>query len=152
MRKYGIFFAWVCCCLGILGSLYFSEVRHMEPCHLCWYQRICLFPAALVLGISAYLGDRKVIHYALPMIVIGLFFALYQISIQEFPGWNPIEMCGAGPSCKEKTLIGLGPITIPMLAALNFFFITLLLIVTWYYETKYALQEKRKEMARPPQT
>jgi disulfide bond formation protein DsbB len=141
-RKYGLYFGWVFASLGILGSLYFSEVRNMEPCHLCWYQRIALFPVSLILGIATYLGDRKVIHYALPMILIGLFFALYQISIQEFQGWNPIEMCGAGPSCKEKTLIGLGPLTLPMLSALNFLFIAFLLILTWYYETKTVLQER----------
>ncbi|WP_082321816.1 disulfide bond formation protein B [Variovorax paradoxus] len=27
-----------------LGSLFFSEVMKLEPCVLCWYQRIAMFP------------------------------------------------------------------------------------------------------------
>ena len=28
------------------GSLYFSEVAGLEPCTLCWYQRIAMYPLA----------------------------------------------------------------------------------------------------------
>lgn len=141
LRKYGLFFAWLCATIATLGSLYFSAIRHMEPCHLCWYQRICLFPLMIILGIASYRGSRGVCRYALPLVGIGLTFALYQIAIQEIPGWNPIDICGAGPNCTEKILIGLGPITLPMLSAANFFIIGALLIATWI---GYNRDRKRK--------
>lgn len=137
-QKYGLYFAWVIACLGTLASLYFSVVKNLEPCHLCWYQRICLFPLSILLGIATYEGNFKIAAYALPFTVIGLGFAVYQVAIQEIPGWNIIDMCGAGPSCSEKMLVGLGPITIPMLSAANFILLGLLLFSAWMTSRKNA--------------
>ena len=36
--------AFVVASLATVGSLYFSEVAHFEPCRLCWYQRIVMYP------------------------------------------------------------------------------------------------------------
>lgn len=130
-RKYGLYFAWLLATIGTLGSLYFSDIKNLEPCHLCWYQRICLFPLVIILGIATHRGFLDISRYVLPQVVIGFLFSLYQICIQEIPNWMPIDMCGAGPSCSEKFFIGVGPITIPMLSAANFFVIGLLLLFVW---------------------
>lgn len=131
IRKYGLYFAWLLSFLGTCTSLYFSDVRHLEPCHLCWYQRICLFPLSLILGIAAYQGFAGIVRYVLPLAIFGFLFALYQIALQEIPGLNAIDLCGAGPSCSEKVPIGLGPISIPMLSAACFFVIGLFLACVW---------------------
>ncbi len=49
------------------GSLIFSEVHHYTPCELCWYQRIAMYPLAVVLGIAAVRRDLDVRRYALPL-------------------------------------------------------------------------------------
>lgn len=134
VRKYGLYAAWLLSTIGMMVSLYFSDIKNYEPCHLCWYQRIALFPLFFILGIATYRGFLGIARYVLPQVVIGFLLALYQVAIQEIPGWNPIEMCGAGPSCSEKISIGLGPITIPMVSALGFFFITLILAAVWAHE------------------
>lgn len=126
-RRFGLYFAWLLSCIGLLGAIYFSDFRHIEPCHLCWYQRICLFPLTILLAIAICRNDRKIALYTLPQSFLGLFLSLYQIGIQEIPGWNPIEICGAGPSCSEKIYIGLGPFTVPMLAAVGFLGISIFL-------------------------
>lgn len=136
IRKYGLYFAWLITTLGMLFSLYYSDVKNIEPCHLCWYQRIALFPLVIILGIAVYQGYLDICRYVLPQVGFGLLFALYQIAIQEIPGWNPIDMCGGGPSCDEKIMIGLGPITIPMLAAAGFLSIGILLIAVWIAESR----------------
>ena len=136
MNRYLFYFAWLVSTLGVMVSLYFSEIKHLEPCHLCWYQRICLFPLTIILGIAVHQGFVRISYYLLPQVIFGFFLALYQIAIQEIPGWNPIDMCGAGPSCSEKISIGLGPITIPMLSALGFLIITALLIAALYCAKK----------------
>ncbi len=117
-RTYALFFAWLIALVSVLGSLYFSELVKHEPCQLCWFQRICIFPLVIILGIASWKNFFGIVPYVLPLVVIGLGFALYQIAIQEIPGWHPIDLCGAGPSCLEKYPIGLGFITIPMLSAL----------------------------------
>lgn len=141
-KRYDLYFAWLLASLGFLGSLYFSEVRHMQPCNLCWYQRIALFPLPLLLGIATYEGNRNAIRYILPLALVGLFFSFYQVAIQEFPGFDLIELCGNGPSCSDKIKIGLGPITIPMLAAANFLAIVSILIASWYKHTQEVLHKQ----------
>ena len=131
VKKYGLYFAWLLALIGTLGALYFSEIRLMEPCPLCWFQRICLFPMAIILGIATYRSDYAICRYALPLALIGLLFASYQVAIQEVPGWNPIELCGNNANCSEKSDIGLGPISLPMLSVANFTVISLLLIAVW---------------------
>jgi disulfide bond formation protein DsbB len=130
-QRYGLYCAWLLASIGTLGSLYFSEIRHFEPCYLCWYQRVCLFSLAITLGIATYRGELGIVRYALPLTVLGLWFSGYQIAIQEIPGWNPIDMCGTGPDCSEKVLIGLGPISLPMLSAANFLVLSILLTALW---------------------
>lgn len=139
MKGYALYLAWLIACLATLGSLYFSEIRHLEPCHLCWYQRICIYPLTIILGMAIYRQFWGIIPYVFPLVVIGLFVASYQIIIQQVPSWQPIELCGAGPSCSEKLDIGLGPITIPMLSAVAYLFILIFLGYTWYDENRKQL-------------
>ncbi len=136
MRKYGLYLTWLVACVGTLGSLYYSVLKNLEPCHLCWYQRIFLFPLALLLGIATYEGNKQVVRYCIPLAIFGFLFAGYQIGIQEIPGWSEIDMCGAGPSCSEKVNIGLGAITLPMLSALNFLILICMMFYVWQQSKK----------------
>ena len=45
-----IFGAWLVASVAKLGALFFSEVMHVAPCVLCWYQRIFMFPLVLLSG------------------------------------------------------------------------------------------------------
>lgn len=125
MRKYGLYFSWVLTCIGVLGSLFYSIVFQEEPCTLCWYQRICLFPLSIILGIAAYKGFYKIKIYVLPQIIFGLLIAIYQIILQEIPGLS-IAMCGGKISCSDKTFL-FGKITLPMGSACLFFLLAILL-------------------------
>ncbi len=145
VRKYGLYFAWLLSTVATLISLYFSDIKHHEPCHLCWLQRICLFPLVIILGIACHRGFLGISRYLFPQVVIGLLFALYQVAIQEISGWNPIDMCGAGPSCSEKIFIGLGPITIPMLSALCFFVLGIILIAVGVSSYRQNMQHKQSD-------
>ena len=40
-----------------MGALFLGEVMGRTPCNLCWFQRIFMFPLALVLGIACYRAD-----------------------------------------------------------------------------------------------
>lgn len=42
---------------AMAGSLYFSEVAGFVPCVLCWYQRIAMYPLAIILLIAAIRHD-----------------------------------------------------------------------------------------------
>ncbi|MEG0947549.1 MAG: disulfide bond formation protein B, partial [Comamonas sp.] len=42
--------AWLLATVATLGAMFLGEVMGMTPCVLCWYQRIFMFPIAIVLG------------------------------------------------------------------------------------------------------
>ena len=67
------------------GSLYFSEVADFLPCTLCWYQRIAMYPLAVILAIAAVRRDRLVRYYVVPLAGIGAAISLYHYVIEWFP-------------------------------------------------------------------
>ena len=69
--------AWLIALVSTLGALFFSGVMGLEPCVLCWYQRIAMFPLVLMLGMGLYLQDPRSGFYALPLAVVGWLVALY---------------------------------------------------------------------------
>lgn len=125
MRNYNLYISWVLVCLGVLGSLFYSIVFQDEPCTLCWYQRICLFPLSIILGIAAYKNFNGIKIYVLPQLIIGMMVAVYQVILQEVPGLS-IAICGGKISCSDKTFL-LGPITMSMGSAFLFLLLIILL-------------------------
>src|ERR1700748_1234388 len=83
--RYRFYFAWLAALTATLGSLYFSEIKGFIPCDLCWYQRICMYPLAVILGIAVYRGDRSITRYVLPLAAVGALIALWH----NIEIWNP---------------------------------------------------------------
>jgi disulfide bond formation protein DsbB len=119
--------AWVAAIIATLGSLYFSEVQHFIPCTLCWYQRIFMYPLAIILGIAVYRNDDGIYRYALPLSVIGLIISGYHTLLQKIPYLQQFEMCTTGVPCSKDYINWLGFITIPLLAFIAFLIITICL-------------------------
>ena len=120
--------AWLMACAATLGALFIGEVMGMTPCVLCWYQRIFMFPLAIILGLACLLDDRRGALYALPLAVGGAAMALYHCLLVAGivpKAWVP---CGPGPSCTEQNLEILGGIQIPWLSLAAFSAIVLLLV------------------------
>jgi disulfide bond formation protein DsbB len=67
------------------GSLYFSEVADFIPCTLCWYQRIAMYPLAVILAIAAVRRDRSVRYYVVPLASIGAAISIYHYVIEWIP-------------------------------------------------------------------
>ena len=72
-----IFFAWLLATTATLGSLFFSEVMEIQPCVLCWYQRIFMYPLVVIFLVGLFPLDRNVVRYALPIAVIGWGISVY---------------------------------------------------------------------------
>lgn len=124
-----LFISWLIAMIATLGSLFFSNVMGYEPCVLCWYQRIFMYPLTVILLVALFPLDRKVVRYALPVSIIGLGFAVYHYLL--YMGFIPedLQPCGEGASCAEVNLEMFGFITIPMLSIISFTGIILLLIL-----------------------
>ena len=127
LAKYSLYFAWVISLVGLLVSLYVGEGLKMEPCHLCWYQRIFLFPLAILLGVATFREDHRFALYAFVMACLGEFFALYQVLQQHIPVLKASALCGTYSDCSETVFQLFGFLTFPLLSAVGFAMIAILL-------------------------
>lgn len=119
---------WLIALIATLGALFFSEVMNLEPCVLCWYQRIAMFPLVLILGIGLYVQDAHSVKYALPLACLGWFTAFYHCLL--YAGFIPqgMQPCGKGTSCADVKLELIGFVTIPLLSLFAFSLIVVLLL------------------------
>lgn len=123
VRLAAFFVAWFATC----GSLFFSEVLRWQPCTLCWYQRILMYPLSLVLAIGTLRHDRSLPGYALPFAILGISVSLYHYLLQK-TDWLPPPPCAPGVSCAVDYINWFGFVTIPFLALVGFMLITLCLV------------------------
>lgn len=106
--------------IAMLGSLYFSEVKHFIPCVLCWYQRICLYPLVIISAVGYFRNDKHIAWYILPLSSIGFIVAVYQNLLVYKIIPEAIAPCQNGVSCTTQYINWLGFITIPLLSAVTF--------------------------------
>jgi disulfide bond formation protein DsbB len=117
--------AFVVALLATAGSLYFSEVAHFEPCRLCWYQRIAMYPLVVVLGIAAGKGDRRISRYVIPIAGIGAGISAYHYALEWIPALDT-GACAAAVPCTVVWFRQLGFISLPYLALSAFVSIVVL--------------------------
>ncbi|MHB1271110.1 MAG: disulfide bond formation protein B [Thermoleophilia bacterium] len=124
-----LFICWLIVSIATLGSLFFSEIMNFPPCDLCWYQRIFIYPLAIIIPIGLFPFDKAVIKYSLPLVLIGWSIALYQNLLYYGIIPESIKPCSQGVSCTEEYINILGIFSIPMLSLIAFSIVGVLLIV-----------------------
>ncbi len=124
-----LFAAWVVALVATLGALFIGEVMGQTPCLLCWFQRVFMFPLALILGVALYRDDSTIWRYGLPLALLGGLIALYHLLLYAGIIPQPLQPCGAGPSCSSAELNIVGIVPIPLLSLLAFVTIGGLLLV-----------------------
>lgn len=106
---------------ALLGSLYFSDVLGYEPCKLCWYQRILMYPQTLLLGFALIRAERREIwRYVVLLSFVGMLFAGFHYISQVLDIGLPCSAIGYSASCSERFFLTYGYITIPMMALTAF--------------------------------
>lgn len=124
-----LYLAWAVALAATLGSLYFSEVLHLPPCILCWYQRIFMYPLAIILAVGILQRDKNVHRYALPLTIGGLIIAVYQNLLYYNIIPESLAPCTLGVSCTTKQLELFGVIGIPALSLIAFAVIALAMLL-----------------------
>ncbi len=120
--------AFVVATAATLGSLYLSEIAHLEPCKFCWFQRIAMYPLAVILGIAAWRQDRGIRIYGTTLASIGGVIAAYHYLIQNYPSLSAGE-CSVTVPCTAAYIWEFGFVSIPWMALSAFALIILLLHV-----------------------
>ncbi len=125
--------AWLVALLATVSALFLGEVMGVQPCVLCWYQRIAMFPLVLILGLALARSDYSIPLYAALLSVPGQIIAGYHTLL--YWDWIPpnLQPCGQGPSCKQQVLNLFGFLDLPMLSFLAFTLITIFLIFSFHF-------------------
>ena len=116
IKTHGILVAFVVALVAMLGSLTFSNILGYEPCKLCWYQRIFMYPQVFLLGLALVLKEKTIVPYAILLAVIGGTISAYHFIVQLgiFPA--PCSVSGYSVSCAKVFVLQFGYITIPLMA------------------------------------
>lgn len=120
--------AWFVALLATTGSLYFSEVAGFEPCRLCWYQRIAMYPLVILLGIAAARRERAGAFYTIGLAVIGALVSTYHVALEWFPSLDS-GACSATTPCTLVWFRVFGFISLPTLALVAFLLILALMVI-----------------------
>jgi disulfide bond formation protein DsbB len=112
------------------GSLYFSEVAHFPPCHLCWLQRFCMYPLVPILALAAWRRADWVRPYAAALAFVGGGISTYHVLLERHPEWES-SVCDPKNPCTLIWVKRLGYLTIPAMALSGFALILTLLAVSW---------------------
>ncbi len=113
--------------IAMIGSLY-AQYLGIEPCVLCWWQRIFMYPLVLIIPIGIWCADRNLFAYVLPFSIMGSFTALYQALLYYGILSETLAPCAVGVSCIQilPTFFGLNLITASLV---SFITISALLII-----------------------
>jgi len=125
--KHLYYLVWFIALVGVLSSLFFSEVLKWAPCEMCWYQRIFLYPLAVLLPVGIIKEDRNLPYFVLPLSILGAGFALYQYLLQMSIIPKEIAPCRLGVSCADSYMRLFGFVTIPLLSLFAFVIISVLM-------------------------
>ncbi|WP_040952802.1 disulfide oxidoreductase [Gorillibacterium massiliense] len=126
----GLTLAFTVAIVAAMGSLFLSEVLGYEPCKLCWFQRVFMYPLVFLLGIAASRKDYGIIRYAVPLAAIGSCISIFHYSLQKIPFLHEeVTICTSGVPCNEDYLNWWNVVTIPLLCLTAFALILTILLL-----------------------
>jgi disulfide bond formation protein DsbB len=121
--------SWAQALIATMGSLYLSEILHYQPCKLCWYQRICMYPLVLIILVGILRNDKKLYLYVLPLSLTGLVIAAYHNLLYYGLLPNSQPFCELGVSCTTHYVIFFNLLSIPLLSLIAFAGITVCMLL-----------------------
>ncbi len=117
------------------ASLYYSEVVGFIPCEFCWFQRIMMYPLALLLLVAIVTRSRIDSRYIAVLASVGLLVSIYHYQLQLFP--EQAQVCNGVVACTDKNVEAFGFATIPFMAGAGFLSILLLQVAEWRIDLLY---------------
>ncbi len=126
----GMIFAFIVALIAMVGSLTYSDILGYEPCKLCWYQRILMYPLVLLFGMAIWRKENFILPYAMLLSTIGGAIALYHYTVQLGLVAAPCSVSGYSVSCAKVFTMRFGYITIPMMAFSAFMLILFLTMLS----------------------
>ena len=129
--KHALTFSLAVALIATLGSLFYSEIAGYEPCKLCWFQRILMYPQAIILGIAWLKKDRGIVLHSIALSSLGALIAGYHYLLQI--GMAPSIGCSAvgySINCSQRFVMQFGYVTIPMMSLTAFLLIIGFMVIS----------------------
>lgn len=129
LSRWGLWIGFTLAVFGIAATLFYSEVLGLAPCAWCWFQRLFLYPQAVLFAIALYKDDRSVADYSIGLSIFGGIVALYQHYLQM--GGSALIGCPSNPGpadCAQRFLFEFNYITFPFAAVSLFAFLIVLML------------------------
>jgi len=111
---------------SVVGTLVFQLAYATPVCELCWWQRIFLYPIAVIAPVALWYKTRET-HVTIAILSgFGLWYALYHYyyHFQRFVLGNTLTLpCSYGglmPACTDSPILIFGFATIPFLGIMVF--------------------------------
>ena len=131
--KHSILLAFLVSLAAISGSLFYSEMVGFEPCILCWWQRVFIYPQVILFGTALWKRNKSAFLYSVPLISISTLISFYHEYV--YLGGKSLLPCTAlGGACSKIYVMAFGYITIPMMSLTAALFILLLAWAHRIYE------------------
>lgn len=111
--------------IAIVGSLFYSEIIGFEPCVLCWWQRIFLYPLVIIFGIAIWKKLPGAFLYAVPFALLAVIVAGYH-SYASLGGTSILPCLAVGGDCAKVYVRAFGYITMPVMSLTIALYILLL--------------------------
>ena len=141
--EHAILFGLIISFVSLVLSIFYSNVIGFQPCDLCWWQRIFLYPQVVLFAVAFYnekvnnISDEMVFLYSFILSLIGGAIALFNYYGQMF---NPdaLAFCGTqSVACSRIFFISFGYITIPMMSLTAY-----LVLIVLYFFRRHHLSKK----------
>jgi disulfide bond formation protein DsbB len=144
ISPFALHIAWIVAVLATFGSLFLQFEEGQQPCDFCWFQRICMYPLSLLLGIAAFRGEVQVAkRYFLGLSMVGAVIAIYHYQLEHVP--HEASVCSLVPGavpCNVAVFNIFGFISVPFLSMAAFLLITTLLLVARPRREEYDDEEE----------
>lgn len=132
--KHAILFGFLISVAALVGSLLYSNVIGFEPCELCWWQRIFIYPQAVLFLVALFKKDNGVFKYSIPLSVMGAVVALYHTYIQLGGTTSVLPCTATGAACAKVFVLQFGYITIPTMSLTILAYLLLLALIKRSYD------------------
>jgi disulfide bond formation protein DsbB len=135
---------------AMFGSLWFSEAANYNPCKLCWYQRACMYPLAVILLVALVRKNKvaarhEVTPYAVSLAAVGAVISLYHYLLEWNPTWET-NVCSIDVPCTTIWFRRFGFVSLPFMALCGFVSVVILLCTT--YTKKSEVKETAQHMEK----
>ena len=130
VRSYGLLGLFVLSTLSIVATLLLQYADLLAPCILCWWQRIFMYPIAIISLLALIKGRTlsDIADYVLALSVLGACVALYQHLLQILPSGSLVP-CDSTNDCAARLVFEFGFVTIPWMALSIFALIALIAVL-----------------------